>query len=404
MKLFFFGVDGLSYEDLKYLERIGALNHFSRFYVRKINATIPDVSIVSWTSFFTGLTPEKHGIFGFYHINPITYKPYYPTFDLVKPPFLWDEVPPSLVLNMPATYPARPINGILVSGFVTPDPQKGVFPKGILRIIEELNYRFDVDPELGRRDKTFLVKEAISNLERRIKLFWRLFKKDFNTVVFVETAWDRICHFCYDSIKTDDGLFRGLITEYLGLLDNFLGSLLSSLDQYSFFLVSDHGFSLAKREIFVNSILRDMGFLKARRVEDMGTEDRAFSLDPGRIYIHDKRFKKGVVEVEEKEYLVESILSQLKEIKFFEAKRGRDLYENYDAFNSDMPDIVLIPREGVVLRWWMDKREVQGEPILSGAHCYRNAVFGWTGEKNLQVESIDQVYQAVLGDHVSILP
>ena len=396
-------MDGLSFNDLEDFEEVGILKHFSSFHVKKINASRPDVSIVSWTSFFTGLTPEEHGIFGFYHLNPVTYKLYYPTFDLVRPPFLWDEVPPCLVLNLPATYPARPTNGVFVSGFVTPDPKNGVFPKSILKTVEELDYRFDVNPELGRKDKALLVEEAINNLEKRIKLFWRLFKDDFNTVIFVETAWDRICHFCYDSVKVKDPLFTGLISEYLGILDDFLGSLLSRLDQYEFFLVSDHGFSLAKKEVFVNSFLRDMGFLRARRTEDMGPEDKAFSLDPGRIYIHDRRFKRGVVEVEEKGYLVEKILSQLRDVELFEARRGEDIYKNYDAFNSDMPDIVLIPKKGVVLRWWMDRRELQGNPTLPGAHYCKNAVFGWVGEKNLQVESIDQIYKAIFGNHVSIL-
>jgi predicted AlkP superfamily phosphohydrolase/phosphomutase len=55
---------------------------------------------------------------------------YFPNFSHLKAPTLWDELArqdrKTVVINMPATYPARQINGALISGFVAIDINKAV--------------------------------------------------------------------------------------------------------------------------------------------------------------------------------------------------------------------------------------------------------------------------------------
>ena len=63
----------------------------------------------------------------------------------------------SVVINQPATYPARPIHGALVSGFVAVHLDKSVFPARYLRTLRDIDYEIDLDLEevRGRPDPLF---------------------------------------------------------------------------------------------------------------------------------------------------------------------------------------------------------------------------------------------------------
>ena len=94
---------------------------------------LPEVSPVCWTSMFSGRGPGGHGIYGFaapvagsYRITPCDST-------MVRAPRLWELADraglTSVVLNVPLTYPAAPLKGSMVSGFVTPTWPRGCIPR-----------------------------------------------------------------------------------------------------------------------------------------------------------------------------------------------------------------------------------------------------------------------------------
>jgi predicted AlkP superfamily phosphohydrolase/phosphomutase len=60
------------------------------FRLHPMNASVPDVSSVSWTSFSTGVNPGEHGIYGFTELNPENYSLYFPNSRDVKAPPFWE--------------------------------------------------------------------------------------------------------------------------------------------------------------------------------------------------------------------------------------------------------------------------------------------------------------------------
>jgi len=50
------------------------------YRIHSMNASLPEISSVSWTSFMTGRNPGEHGIFGFTHLQPGSYGPSLPEF------------------------------------------------------------------------------------------------------------------------------------------------------------------------------------------------------------------------------------------------------------------------------------------------------------------------------------
>src|SRR5436305_2069258 len=60
-------------------------------------STIPSQTPVSWSTFSTGLSPGRHGIFDFLKRNPTTYRPTFAMYDEKRVPFLWGKSNPLVV-------------------------------------------------------------------------------------------------------------------------------------------------------------------------------------------------------------------------------------------------------------------------------------------------------------------
>lgn len=88
-----------------------------------LESTIPAITPAAWAGFQTGMNPGDHGVFDFYRWDKSE-----KTLHLVQSQdlslTLWDIVSRNQkkvgVLNVPMTYPPKPINGYMVSGVLTP--------------------------------------------------------------------------------------------------------------------------------------------------------------------------------------------------------------------------------------------------------------------------------------------
>lgn len=132
-RLIFLGLDGVGLDLAASLAGRGIMPHLGRLLERAgawaTASPLPEVSPVCWTSLFSGQGPGGHGIYGFaapvkgsYRITPCDST-------MVRAPRLWELADraglTSVVLNVPLTYPAAPLRGSMVSGFVTLDLARG---------------------------------------------------------------------------------------------------------------------------------------------------------------------------------------------------------------------------------------------------------------------------------------
>jgi len=169
-------------------------------------------------------------------------------------------------------------------------------------------------------------------------------------------------------------------------------------------ILSDHGFTKLKKEVFINKWLFDNKYLKfttqqsPENLTDIHTETKAYSLIPGRIYINLKgREKNGsVLPGLEYEKLREELRNHLKQIKdpetgekvvedvltkeeLYQSKQGLTFNVNSsNTFNKDdayyyAPDLMIINSKGYDFKGnlWMDKLMDKG-PIV-GTHTYNDA-------------------------------
>jgi predicted AlkP superfamily phosphohydrolase/phosphomutase len=158
------GLDGVPYGLLLDLAKRGIMSTVGRIVdagrLHKMKASLPEISAVSWTNFMTGTNPGTHGIFGFTDLKPKSYDLRFPNYNDLKVPTIWDKLGQqgrrSVIINQPSTYPAKPLNGVMISGFVALDLAKAVFPPEIKGPLEQTGYQIDIDTMKARENHNFL--------------------------------------------------------------------------------------------------------------------------------------------------------------------------------------------------------------------------------------------------------
>ena len=58
----------------------------------------------------------------------------------------------TVAFNIPQTYPARPMNGVMVSGFVALDLKKATYPERVFNYLNSIDYSIDVNVRLAAQD------------------------------------------------------------------------------------------------------------------------------------------------------------------------------------------------------------------------------------------------------------
>jgi predicted AlkP superfamily phosphohydrolase/phosphomutase len=204
------GLDGTPYSLLLNLIKQHKLPYmaqiFAQGYFGETTVCLPEISSVSWTSFMTGTNAGTHGIYGFIDLRPGTYDFYFPNFTDLKVPTLFDVLGQQgkqvVVINLPATYPARPIAGVLISGFVAIDLNKAVYPLSLLPKLKAFNYRIDIDTTKARNDPDFLFKDLEITLSLREKVVDYLWEhQSWDLFMVVITGTDRLQHFLFDAYR-----------------------------------------------------------------------------------------------------------------------------------------------------------------------------------------------------------
>src|SRR3954453_5179630 len=147
------GLDGVGAPLVEQLTDAGVMPRFAALRragtLARMTSSIPTISRVSWSGFMTGSNPGRHGIYGFTDVKPESYAVYFPNYGHVKAPALWDVLGKhglrSIVMNIPNTYPAKPIEGVLVSGFVAINVERAVTPPAALETLKRYGYKIDVN-------------------------------------------------------------------------------------------------------------------------------------------------------------------------------------------------------------------------------------------------------------------
>ena len=236
----------------------------------------PPITVPAWSVMMSSKSPGRLGVYGFRNRADHSYDRYSIANSLaIKEDRLWEILSQngkrSIVIGVPGTYPPKPLNGTMVTDFLTPDisceyTHPPEFKQEIERVVGE--YILDVrDFRSGNKEK--ILAEIYEMTRKRFQLARHLLAKDdWDYFMIVEMGTDRIHHALWDNMDPAHRFYEpgnkleSAIHDYYTEVDREIGELLKFADENTDVLVvSDHGAKRMDGGICVNEWLVTNGYL-----------------------------------------------------------------------------------------------------------------------------------------------
>ena len=403
------GLDGLPCSLLRRLIAEGVMPKLGALVeqgdLAAMDTVYPPLSSVSWTTFFTGVNPGKHRIFGFFEAQVDEYGIWFQDLDDVKVPGLWDHAQThgkrTVSINLPGTFPAPPFNGVMVSGFIASDFAKSIYPKMLTPLLEKVGYMLDVPCEKVRDQPETFWKVLGKSLQARAQTMSALLQNEPHDLfigVFTET--DRVQHFFFDAIEEPSHPEHKRVMNFYRQVDTIIGHLAGLCkEDDELIILADHGFCRIEQELYLNHWLAEQGYLvmKDQKVgaplrEIDAEKSRAFSLDPGRIFLNVKgRRPNGCVDPADAPVLRDEIAAGLAAMRvrvpwqaeaicpFEKIMRREEIYSGPWAHLA--ADIVLHTRDGFEMKGKFNHPALSQLGTLNGMHTFGDAMLYVRGRK-----------------------
>jgi len=284
-RVYVLGLDGATFDILVPYMSAGKMPNLDKMKRNGawglLESVTPPFSAPAWVTFATGKNPGNHKVFDFWlndygratePLNSLSYGAT-PIWSILS-----DYMKRVAVLNVPMTYPPQPVNGVMVTGLMTPSPKSEyTYPPELRQEIAGLMSDYDPSP-YGAADAqtvSFLqhVRECVKRTRR---LLGHLLTSggDFDLLVCVVQASDVVQHHFWKHLDENHPLYdRGRaatlephIEDCYQEMDALVGDLLSQMKANDLLIVmSDHGFGPIDRVVHINKWLVDLGLLSFKR-------------------------------------------------------------------------------------------------------------------------------------------
>jgi len=314
-----------------------------------LRSSTPPSSTNAWASMATSRDSSAIGIYDYVYRLNRSYKDIgVINSTLVKDDCVWDVISKNgrkvIVVNVPMTYPPKPVNGLMISGILTPENAECTYPVELQKELDEMTggYRIKVpDPRLLERAE--LMEKLYELTKKRFKVIRHLInRKEWDFFMAVIYSTDAMMHNFWRYIDNKhrkhepDSEFRDAIKDFLIYVDEEIGSLLKIVDDdTAVVLMSDHGAHRMDGRVNVNEWLMREGYLHLKRKPKKTLSILSADVDWGRtrafalgayyasIYLNVKgRDPKGIVEQDQTEALKKELIDKLKNIR---DDRGRKM-------------------------------------------------------------------------------
>lgn len=285
-KVLLIGLDGARLDVLKSFAEQGLIPNISDFLESGVSGNLQSVypihSIPAWTSLSTGQYPLNHGVYGSsIRDSRESYEMKYANSGDVSSERLWEAFSrygkKVGVFGVPLTFPPDVVDGVLVSGWLTPSKKVNyTYPDHIKEVTEDIGYKFAPEVPAGNREG--YLDEVYKTTKSKVTLvewFMDHYDWDFCFPVFIGT--EQLHHHFASFLDPDHPHykkeFEGIIKRFYGKVDEWIGHLIKKAGpETNVFIVSDHGFGPVKSQVDINVFLERHGYLTIDTKEGENTQ------------------------------------------------------------------------------------------------------------------------------------
>ncbi len=375
-KVFVLGLDSIPPELLfdKWLDKLPNIKDLvSKSIYGNLESTIPAITCPAWMCMMTSVNPGKLGLYGFRNRSGHDYEGLlFANSMAVHFDTVWDVLSKIgkkvVVVGVPMTYPPKPVNGCLVSCFMTPDTKSEyTYPSDLKNEVEAVSNGYILDVEEYRSENKDTILKAIYEMtEKRFKLTRHFIRtKEWDFFMMVEMGPDRLHHAFWKYLDNEHpkhvpgSKYKDAVFNYYKYLDDEIGKTLGLLnDDVMILVVSDHGTKKMVGGICINEWLIQNGYMKLVQYPSESTSFNKLVVDwentkvwgeggyYGRVFINVKdREPKGIVAQHNYEHFRNELIKKLEDLR---DEKGRNINtkafkpeEIYSECNGIPPDLIV---------------------------------------------------------------
>jgi predicted AlkP superfamily phosphohydrolase/phosphomutase len=246
----------------------------------ELESTIPPITCPAWMSMMTSKDPGELGVYGFRNRKDYSYYGMQLVNSrVIKEDAVWDVLSKwgrkVVLISVPPSYPPKPVNGYVVTCFMTPNADcQYTYPAEFKQEVERVvgRYQFDVE-NFRSEEKERILRQLYEMAEKRFKLLKHMIQnRDWDFTMMVEIGVDRLHHgfwkyFDPTHPKYQPGSpFETAVKDYYLYIDGKIGEILPVLDDNTTVLiVSDHGAKKLDGGICINEWLIKEGCLTLKQ-------------------------------------------------------------------------------------------------------------------------------------------
>jgi predicted AlkP superfamily phosphohydrolase/phosphomutase len=243
----------------------------------ELTSTTPAITVPAWASMLSSRDPGQLGFYGFRNRADHSYERMtIASSRAVKADRVWDLLSRAgrkvIVAGVPQTYPVSPVNGCMISSFLTPSTfSQYTYPGELKDEISHLlddEYMLDVH-QFRTESKDHLLEQIYRMADQHHELIMHLMTtKPWDFFMHVDMGVDRIHHGFWKFFDERHPLYEPgnpyehAIRDYYIHIDRQIGERLALLDDDAVVLVvSDHGGQPMMGGICFNEWLKQEGYL-----------------------------------------------------------------------------------------------------------------------------------------------
>jgi len=347
-----------------------------------LESITPPITVPAWMCMMTSKDPGTLGIYGFRNRKDHTYDGLsFATSWAVKEPTVWDILSEagkeSIIMSVPPSYPPKPLKGVQVGCFLTPnDDADYTYPKELKDEMKSAAGEYIFDIRNFRTDNTqYILDEAYKMTESKFRnADWLLANKPWDFFMMVEMGPDRLNHGIWSFIDPnhpryqEGNPYKESLREYYRFLDGKIGELLDrhADDDTAILVVSDHGAKAMVGGVCFNEWLHNEGYLGfTGDLPDEVTPLNKMELDwsktkawgdggyYGRLFLNvEGREPNGIIPKAEYDKVRDELVAKIESMVDHEGNpmgnKALKPEEIYETNNGVAPDLIVIFGE---LRW-----------------------------------------------------